>query len=105
MVKGGENILSILAAVPALGLVAGCGTAPATRPVRWQQLPNIPDPEGFASPFAGVSGGALIVAGGANFPGKRPWDGGMKKWYDSAFVLDSPNGPWKNAKGVVVATG
>src|ERR1051326_3509891 len=38
----------------------------------WKELPALPDREGFATPFAGVSGGALIVAGGANFPVKRP---------------------------------
>src|SRR5262245_23532811 len=34
----------------------------------WTQLPPLPDREGFAGAFAGVTGGALIVAGGANFP-------------------------------------
>ena len=28
----------------------------------WNQLPPIPDHEGFAGSFAGVSGGALVVA-------------------------------------------
>lgn len=63
----------------------------------WKPLPPVPDREGFASPFAGVSGGALIVAGGANFPDRRPWDGGTKVWYDSVFVLAQPNGEWKEA--------
>jgi N-acetylneuraminate epimerase len=60
----------------------------------WKQLPRIPDPVGFAAPFAGVSGGALIVAGGANFPGAMPWEGGQKVWHDSVFVLTKPNGNW-----------
>lgn len=63
----------------------------------WNQLPPIPDREGFAGSFAGVSGGALIVAGGANFPDKRPWEGGTKLWYDSVFVLEKPDGAWKLA--------
>ena len=42
----------------------------------WTRLPSLPDPEGFASMFAGVSGGALLAAGGANFADKKPWDGG-----------------------------
>src|SRR5690606_10734108 len=53
--------------------------------------------EGFAGCFAGVSHGALLVAGGANFPGKRLWDGGKKVWYDTVFVLDQPAGKWKTA--------
>jgi N-acetylneuraminic acid mutarotase len=86
--------LVLLLAIAALA--AGC-TAAATTPAsreRWAQLPPLPDAEGFAGAFAGVSGGALIVAGGANFPGKKPWDGGRKVWYDSIFVLDRPGGTW-----------
>ncbi|MCX6898910.1 MAG: galactose oxidase [Verrucomicrobia bacterium] len=64
---------------------------------RWNQLPPIPDYEGFAGSFAGVSGGVLVVAGGANFPDKRPWEGGTKVWYDSVFVLEKPDGVWKLA--------
>jgi N-acetylneuraminic acid mutarotase len=61
----------------------------------WHQLPPLPDPIGFAGPYAGVSGGALIVAGGANFPDKMPWEGGRKVWHDAAFVLDRTNGAWR----------
>jgi len=60
----------------------------------WTKLVPLPDKEGFAGPFAGVSGGALIVAGGTNFPSKKPWDGGRKVWYDTVFVLEKPNGRW-----------
>lgn len=47
--------------------------------------------------FAGVSGGALLAAGGANFPDKKPWEGGKKIWYDTVFVLEKPDGQWKVA--------
>lgn len=63
----------------------------------WKKLPPLPDAEGFAWPFAGVSNGALVVAGGANFPDKKPWEGGKKTWYDTVFVLDKPDGKWKVA--------
>jgi N-acetylneuraminate epimerase len=63
----------------------------------WRQLPSLPDAEGFAGSFAGASNGALLVAGGTNFPGKKPWEGGTKKWYDTVFVLESPTGTWKVA--------
>lgn len=55
--------------------------------VTWRELPPIPDPVGFAGSYAGVSKGALIVAGGANFPGRPPWEGGEKVWHDTVFVL------------------
>ena len=70
----------------------------AAQPVlEWRQLPPLPDPIGFAGAFAGTSGGALIVAGGANFPDKPPWEGGRKVWYDTTFVLEHTNGPWRKA--------
>jgi len=63
----------------------------------WKQLPSLPDAEGFAGSIAGVSNGALLVAGGANFPKAKPWEGGAKVWYDTVFVLESPSAKWKVA--------
>ena len=51
----------------------------------WQPLPNLPDELGVAGPFVGVHNGALIVAGGANFP--RPVWESSKQWQDSIYVL------------------
>ena len=61
----------------------------------WKQLPSLPDPPGVAGSFAGVSGISLIVAGGANFPDKMPWEGGKKVWHDRVWVLDKPDGTWR----------
>lgn len=79
----------------------------------WSKLAPLPDAEGFSGSFAGVSGGALLFAGGANFIGKRPWEGGTKLWYDTVYVLAAPEGPWvigghlprPNAYGVSVTYG
>lgn len=63
---------------------------------QWETLSPIPDPIGFAGSFAGVANDALIVAGGANFPdGGAPWTGSVKAWSDRVFVLEKPNGQWK----------
>lgn len=69
----------------------------ATPGPTWSPLAPLPDPEGFAYPYAGVHGEALLVAGGANFPGKKPWEGGAKVWYDTVSVLESPGGSWRVA--------
>jgi N-acetylneuraminate epimerase len=66
--------------------------------LRWDKLTKLPDKEGFAGMFAGISNGALIAAGGANFPDKKPWQGGEKVWYDHIFVLETPEGKWQNAE-------
>ncbi|MEO5995489.1 MAG: sodium/solute symporter [Chitinophagaceae bacterium] len=64
----------------------------------WKQLKQIPDGDGFAGSYAGVSNGVLMVAGGSNFPGnERPWTGGTKTWYDKIFVLDKEDGSWKES--------
>jgi N-acetylneuraminic acid mutarotase len=75
-------------------------------------LPPVPDERGFAGSFAGVSNGALIVAGGTHFPDKMPWEGGTKLWYDTIYALDKPNGQWRvlgklpkpNGYGVSITT-
>lgn len=74
--------------------------APASRaaePMSWKQLAPLQNKLGVAAPFAGVSGGALLVAGGANFPEKMPWEGGAKVWHDDVFVLEKPEGDWRTA--------
>lgn len=62
--------------------------------LRWRKLPAVPDAEGFAGAFAGTSDGALVLAGGANFPDKKPWQGGKKAWYDTVWTLSGPDANW-----------
>ena len=63
--------------------------------LHWEQMPDLPDGIGVAGPYVGVSDGALIVAGGANFPtaeGESIWEVG-KVWHDTIWVLpDSGQG-------------
>lgn len=59
----------------------------------WTQLSPLPDAEGFAGAFAGTTDGGVLVAGGANFPAGRPWQGGRKVWHDGVFFLPSPDDP------------
>lgn len=66
-----------------------------TLTTRWHELPPIPDQQGFAGAFAGVSQRALIVAGGTNFP-LPIWER-AKTWHDGIFVLDRPHGSWREA--------
>lgn len=61
----------------------------------WSQLPPLPDTAGLGGNFTGESGGALLVAGGCNFPQKPFWEGGKKAWYDNVYVLEKPDGQWR----------
>ncbi|MCM1109571.1 MAG: cyclically-permuted mutarotase family protein [Clostridium sp.] len=46
--------------------------------------------QGVSASFAGRHGGALLVAGGCNFPGIPASEGGKKVYYDKVFRLDDP---------------
>ena len=78
-------------------ILAAVSSAFAAEPLKWSKLPPIPDALGVAAPYAGVSGTSLIVAGGANFPGGMPWEGGKKVWHDRVWALDKPDGKWREA--------
>jgi len=83
--------------------------------IQWTfDFPSLPDPYGFAGPFAGIVGEGddrwLVVAGGANFPYEKPFDdalnanGGQPKvWHDSTFVIAldpehlKAKGEWKKS--------
>ena len=72
---------------PVLFAVENNEPAAGRQVLQWSQLPDLPNETGVAGPFAGVHNDAMIVAGGANFPEKMPWDGGEKVWYDNIYVL------------------
>jgi N-acetylneuraminate epimerase len=61
----------------------------------WSELSPLPDAHGFAGMIAGVSGGQLFAAGGANFPDRPPWDGGTKVWYDRIYRLENADAEWQ----------
>ncbi len=47
---------------------------------------------GVAGPVAGIYNNTLVVAGGANFPMAMPWNGGKKKYYNTAITYTLKNG-------------
>jgi N-acetylneuraminic acid mutarotase/predicted RNase H-like HicB family nuclease len=78
-----------------LPLLCLTSLACANDALSWKQLPPLPESLGVAAPFAGTSGGALLVGGGANFPDKMPWEGGAKVWHDRVYVLERPDTAWR----------
>ena len=54
----------------------------------WSELPELPVAHGFGGPAVGHHNGAILLAGGANFPERPPWEGGEKVWYDQIWFLD-----------------
>ena len=82
-----------------LVLFCALSVARGVEPIEWGELAPLPDEHGFAGAFAGVTGGRLVVAGGANFPDGFPWDGGSKVWHDRVFVSDETGGAWEEVAG------
>ncbi len=92
MIKKCILIMTIFSAF-ALEASADPTTAPET--IQWNEFTALPDTNGRGGPFAGVSGGALLVAGGTNFPGAKLWDNGTKSWYDDISILPDGVSVWK----------
>jgi cyclically-permuted mutarotase family protein len=42
---------------------------------------------GVAGPVTGISNDVMIVAGGANFPGAMPWNGGIKNYKQDIYIF------------------
>jgi sialidase-1 len=64
-------------------------TAAGDTSLEWRPLPALPDPLGFAGPFVGSHRGAILVAGGANFPvadGQDRW-AAAKRWHDDVWAF------------------
>lgn len=69
--------------------------------IAWEDLPDLPMSLGVAGAYAGLSNGALIVAGGANFPEPLFKDGqvnpdAIKTWWDTIYVLTSAEAQWQS---------
>jgi solute:Na+ symporter, SSS family len=87
-----RSFSAALLAMASFTLNAACASQVVD--IAWSELPPLPPSAGqrvqpgVAGPFVGVHRGALLVAGGANFPEKMPWDGGAKIWWDDIWVLE-----------------
>ncbi|MFI5192674.1 MAG: kelch repeat-containing protein [Chitinophagales bacterium] len=68
-------------------------TRSQTNALTWTRIAELPADSGtdkqfgLAGAFTGVSGRVLIIAGGANFSGGMPWQGGKKIYHDALYVL------------------
>lgn len=84
---------SILLLTTVLG---ACATDQKT--IRWDNQTKLPPNAdgtphlGLAGPITGMIDDRLLIAGGANFPGKMPWDGGAKHYATQAYIYQLEDG-------------
>jgi len=74
-------------------IVISCNKRETESAVVWKtagSLPSLTAKEalGVAGPVSGFSGNRILIAGGANFPERLPWEGGIKKYYDDVYLFD-----------------
>lgn len=85
-VNGLSFFLLLLLASPAL-------LAQRSIDIDWEQVTELPAAAdgkkhiGVAGAYSGVHQDILIIAGGANFPDKMPWDGGKKIYHRDIHLL------------------
>ena len=66
--------------------------------IEWKTIAELPPFNnqsksiGVAGPIVGVINNKLIVAGGANFPDKMPWQGGKKAYYNNIVIFKKEKG-------------
>ena len=87
-----RRALTWLMALIVVGITAVGGGARAE--MAWTELPPLPVP--VSGHFSGTHNGALIVAGGSNFP-VSPFQGGEKQWLDRIYVLEPGAEAWIDA--------
>lgn len=75
-----------------------CRTTKNVEEITWSVADSLPKTItgqvqlGVAGPVVGVHQAYLLIAGGANFPEKMPWDGGIKKYQYSAYIYAIKDG-------------
>jgi N-acetylneuraminate epimerase len=87
-----KRYLSIIA-VPIM-LISSCATTRAPiKNITWTLAAKVQNSDGtpslgFAGAINAVTNDVLLVAGGANFPEKMPWDGGSKHFTKEIHILE-----------------
>jgi N-acetylneuraminic acid mutarotase len=58
---------------------------------------------GLAGVYSGFIGDTLIIAGGANFPEGKPWEGGSKKWWSTLYYtnIEVGNMQWQTIENAL----
>lgn len=67
--------------------------------IQWEKIATLENSDGsrsigLAGAINAVNDHALIIAGGANFPDKMPWEGGKKHYSDEIHILQQLDGKY-----------
>lgn len=75
------------------------------RAISWEKIAVLPQTDGtpsigVAGAINAVSANKMLIAGGANFPGKKPWEGGTKHYSDEIHILQKKKGKYSWKKNI-----
>src|SRR5690606_41855614 len=79
-------------------VLSSCSSAEKSKTIVWNNQTKLPanadgsSQLGLAGPVAGMMGDKLLLAGGANFPGRMPWYGGAKQYATETYNYQLENG-------------
>ncbi|HDZ15632.1 MAG TPA: sodium transporter, partial [Pricia sp.] len=88
-------------------LLALVSTGQEIQKVGMEPLPALPATAndsvsfGYAGMMGGAHNGAILAAGGANFPNGLPWQDGEKVYSNAIYVLD--DGQWSVSNQILPA--
>jgi N-acetylneuraminate epimerase len=80
-------------ALPLMLMTSCVSSQEIIKEVVWIRAARLQNPDGspslgFAGAINAVNNGAFLVAGGANFPDKMPWEGGVKYYSKEIHILE-----------------
>lgn len=87
-----KSISTLILTITIMSTTLGFSQKTTISNVEWKKAAQLQNADGsvslgFAGPINGVSNDVLIVAGGANFQDKMPWEGGKKHYSNEIHVL------------------
>lgn len=68
-------------------------------------LADLPASHGLGGAVGAGIGAGVWVGGGSHFAEAPPWEGGTKTWHDRSYLLDQPDGPWREGPRLPRAMG
>lgn len=88
-----QSFSSLILTILIMSTTVGFSQKTKITNIEWKKAAQLQNADGslslgFAGPINGISNNVLIVAGGANFPNKMPWEGGKKHYSNEIHVLE-----------------
>lgn len=89
-----NHIITTIAVTIALFIAQFPTNASQCKVAKIAEIPTSIVQSGIAGAFSGNISNIIILAGGSDFPDRKPWEGGEKKYYQDIYILTENNGKY-----------